>query len=320
MPPHIDQNVRGRIFKDYRTGQTCGTAKQPVSVIPVFSTAMQGLFMRFFEGKLIMNIQEEMPRFTGRPYISEPAPTLAPKTLSDLVEHVVTLFDHHTAEIASINERLDGHTPTDVMVHVGNLQHQINQMNKRLAEQDGTIAMLLARDKLREGVLPVMDHISLLEVQVFDNEWEKLTPIERNKERKARHGPWSVRLTVSVNGRRYGGKEGELNVGLYSGDEFAEQVFTGIDVPEPIRITAEAAQRSNDPDGMFGMFNRHTSGSGTPRSRDHFVVLQGHLQNAPHVQVWSYDKYATDYECRPGAGTKKGRAKWYLKCKPSLST
>jgi hypothetical protein len=275
--------------------------------------------MHFFEGKLIMDIQEEMLHSTGRTFSPELAPTPAPKSFAELVEHVVTLFDLHAVEIASINERLNRRTPTDVTVNVGNLQHQINQMNKRLAEQDGIIAMLLAKDKLHEGVLPVMDHISLLEVQVFDNEWEKLTPFERNKKRKARHAPWSVRITVSVNGRRFGGKEGELNVGLYSCDEFAEQVFKGIDIPEPIRITAEAAQQSNDPNIMFGMFNRHTSGSGTPRSRDHFVVLEGHLQNAPHVQVWSYDKYATDYECRPGAGTKSGHAKWYLKCKPSLS-
>jgi hypothetical protein len=320
MPPHIDQNVRGRISRTTARGKPAGPTKQPVSVIPVFSTVLQGLFMHFFEGKLIMNIQKEIPLSKGRPCISGSAPTPAPQAFVELVEHVVTLFDHHTAEIASINERLNRHTPTDVTVHVGNLQYQINQMNKRLAEQDGTIAMLLAKDKLREGVLPVMDHISLLEVQVFDNGWEILTPIERNKKRKARHAPWSLRLTVSVNGRRFGGKEGELNVGLYSSDEFAEQVFKGIDIPEPIRITAEAAQQSNDPNMMFGMFNRHTSGSGTPRSRDHFVVLTGHLQNAPHVQVWSYDNYATDYECRPGAGTKSGHAKWYLKCKPSLST
>jgi hypothetical protein len=106
---------------------------------------------------------------------------------------------------------------------------------------------------------------------------------------------------------------------LYTGEEFAGQVFsTGEDIPEAIRLVAEAARQANDPDVLFGMFNRQTSGAGTPRSRDHFIVLQGHLQDNPEVEVWSYGKLAKMYECRPGAGTKGGRAKWYCKCKPTL--
>jgi hypothetical protein len=198
-----------------------------------------------------------------------------------------------------------------------NLQYQITQLNKRVADQDGTIAMLSVKDKLREGVLPTMDQITLIEVQIWDNEWEKLTPKQIAAKRKARHGPWSVRLTVSVNGRRFGGSGGELNVPLFPCNEFVEQVRKGTHVPEPIRMAAECAQGVDDPNLVAGMFNRRTSGAGTPRSYDHFVILRGHLENDPRVQVWSFDQFASSYECRKSAGAKDGRSKWYLKCKPN---
>jgi hypothetical protein len=249
---------------------------------------------------------------------------IAQKTLDELVDHVVTIFDSQSAEITAINERLNGsngHTTMDerlLRVHIDNLQHQINKMDDRLTRQDETIAALLAKEKLNEGVLPEMGLLTLLEVQVFYKDFSQITAAQLKKERQARHTEWSVRVTASVGGRRFGGK-GEINVGLYSGDEFADQVFnTGEDIPEAIRLVAEAARQANDPDMLFGMFNRQTSGAGTPRSRDHFIVLQGHLQNNPEVDVWSHGKLAKMYECRPGAGTKNGHAKWYCKCKPTL--
>ena len=246
------------------------------------------------------------------------------KILGDLVDQVVTIFDAQDAEIAAIKDKLDGgngHATVDerlLMAHIANLQHRINKMDDRLARQDETIAALLAKDKLNEGVLPEMGLLTLLEVQVFYKDFSLLTPAQLKKERQARHTEWSVRVTASVGGRRFGGK-GEINVGLYNGVEFGDQVFnTGKDIPEAIRLVAEAAQRANDPDVLFGMFNRQTSGAGTPRSRDHFVVLQGHLQDNPEIEVWSYGKVAKMYECRPGAGTRNGHAKWYCKCKPTL--
>jgi hypothetical protein len=246
------------------------------------------------------------------------------KTFADLVDQVVTITDAQNAEIAAIKDKLNGgngHAAMDehlLVAHVRNLQHQINKMDDRLARQDETIAALLAKDKLTEGVLPEMGRLTLLEVQVFYKDFRLLTPAQLKRERQARHTEWSVRVTASVGGRRFGGK-GEINVGLYDGSEFAQQVLnTGNDIPEAIRLIAEAAQRANDPDVLFGMFNRQTSGAGTPRSRDHFIVLQGHLQDRPEVEVWSYGKLAKMYECRPGAGTRKGHAKWYCKCKPTL--
>jgi hypothetical protein len=62
----------------------------------------------------------------------------------------------------------------------------------------------------------------------------------------------------------------------------------------------------------FGMLRRRTSGAGSPRSADHFVVLN--IGN-PFVIVTPCNDFARDYEVRPGSGKKDTRSKWYFKCK-----
>src|SRR3954454_18184230 len=107
------------------------------------------------------------------------------------------MFDAHAAEIAAIRDKLDGgngHTTMDerlLLAHIGNLQHQINKMDDRLVRQDETIAALLAKDKLNEGVLPEMGLLTLLEVQVFYKDFSLLTPAQLRRERQARHTEWS---------------------------------------------------------------------------------------------------------------------------------
>ena len=116
-----------------------------------------------------------------------------------------------------------------------NAEHAVKYLREENEHMRKQMDFFLARDKLDEGLLPEMKSISLLEVQIWDNGWEKLNPDQVKNERSAGHGPQSARLTASINGRRFGGKA-EINVALSDGETFAAQVseFKG-DVPHELR-------------------------------------------------------------------------------------
>jgi hypothetical protein len=196
------------------------------------------------------------------------------------------------------------------------LEHRLQQDGRtqgneidRLRQQVG---FLVSREALEGGLLPaLMEHVSLIAVQVFHT--VGLTP----QQRKARHTEWSMKLEVSVGNRRV--KKG-ISVSLYPGEQFARQVFDTNDaVPQTIAKLADGVRDENDPDRLYGMLKRLTSGGGTPRKRTQFCCMRGHLLGNPTVLIEAGGVHAHCKDWRPGAGAKAGKALWYGTCKPQRS-
>jgi hypothetical protein len=171
------------------------------------------------------------------------------------------------------------------------------------------VAKLAAQDTLAQGLIPDLRDVSLLEIQIFH------TPELTRKQRQGGHTEWSLRVRVSVAGRRI---RQEVNTALYPGRVFAEQVFNAAaDIPATIEQHANEARVQ--PDVLYGMLKRLTSGAGTPRSRRHFVILSGYITDEPQVEIYVDEVCAKCTDFRPGAGSRRGHAKWYGQCKPTLS-
>jgi hypothetical protein len=202
-----------------------------------------------------------------------------------------------------------------LFTHVEHLQSQLNKRQAQIEQLERDLAFIKVKDKLSEGVLPEMQHISLLEVQVFYTDFSALTEKELRKKRQAGHTEWSLKVEASIGGRKI--RKG-VDVGLFTGQQFARQVFaSGFDperIPEAIRAVATDLQDREDDQILVGMFKRLTSGNGTPYSRDHFAVLQGHLIEEPSVEIWSQGEQAVITSFRPA----KGKGVWYLTGKPNL--
>ena len=214
-------------------------------------------------------------------------------------------------------------TDSDLAIRIDEIERSLSLRLTRVEEQSrlllgendylkAEVARLTAQDTLAQGLLPDLHHVSLLEVQIFH------TPELTKKQKQGRHTHWSLRIRVSVAGRRI---KQEVNVSLYPGPEFAEQVFgTAADIPITIEQYANEGRIANDPDVLYGMCKLLTSGSGTPRSRRHFAILRGHTYDEPEVEIFVDDISVRCTAFRPGAGRRQGHAKWYGQCKPTLST
>ena len=193
------------------------------------------------------------------------------------------------------------------------LEHRYQQDTRVLRDEiDGLrqrVGYIVSREALDGGLFPPqMEYVSLIAVQVFYK--AELT----KEQRHARHTPWSLKLEVSVSGKRI--KKG-IDVSLYSGEQFARQVLsTAGAVPPIIARMVDDVRDENDPDRLYGMLTRRTSGAGTPRERTQFCTMRGHLIGNPIVRVQVDDKSAACEHWRPGGGTKAGKALWYGSCKP----
>jgi hypothetical protein len=193
------------------------------------------------------------------------------------------------------------------------LEHRYQQDTRVLRDEiDGLrqrVGYIVSREALDGGLLPPqMEHVTMVAIQVFHK--AELT----REQRQARHTPWSLKLEVSVGGKRI--KKG-IDVSLYSGEQFARQVLsTAGAVPPIIARMVDNVRDENDPDRLYGMLARRTSGAGTPRERTQFCTMRGHLIGNPSVRVHVDDKSAVCEHWRPGGGTKAGKALWYGSCKP----
>jgi hypothetical protein len=166
------------------------------------------------------------------------------------------------------------------------------------------IAPLMAAHSAEGGLLPEPNVISLLGIQIFHK--EELTKAQR----QGRHTHWSLKLEPAINGRRV---KGGIDVSLYSGEEFANQMRSIRDLS--ISIQQHAAQTT--PDTLYGMLVHRTRGAGTPRCGTQFCVLNGHLTDAPEVEVHIDEQMIACTSFRPGKGTREGHAKWFGNCKPA---
>ena len=100
------------------------------------------------------------------------------------------------------------------------LEHRYQQDTRVLRDEiDGLrqrVGYIVSREALDGGLFPPqMEYVNLIAVQVFHK--AELT----REQRQARHTPWSLKLEVSVSGKRI--KKG-IDVSLYSGEQFARQV------------------------------------------------------------------------------------------------
>ena len=193
------------------------------------------------------------------------------------------------------------------------LEHRYQQDTRVLRDEiDGLrqrVGYIVSREALDGGLFPPeMEHVSMIAIQVFHK--AELT----KEQRQARHTPWSLKLEVSVGSKRI--KKG-IDVSLYSGEQFARQVLsTAGAIPPVIARMVDDVRDENDPDRLYGMLTRRTSGGGTPRERTQFCTMRGHLIGNPIVRVHVDDERAACEHWRPGGGTKAGKALWYGSCKP----
>ena len=193
------------------------------------------------------------------------------------------------------------------------LEHRYQQDTRVLRDEiDGLrqrVGYIVSREALDGGLFPPqMEHVTMIAIQLFHK--AELT----TEQRQARHTPWSLKLEVSVGGRRI--KKG-IDISLYSGEQFARQVLsTAGAIPPVIARMVDDVRDENDPDRLYGMLTRRTSGGGTPRERTQFCTMRGHLIGNPIVRVHVDDERAACEHWRPGGGTKAGKALWYGSCKP----
>jgi hypothetical protein len=192
--------------------------------------------------------------------------------------------------------------------HMTMMQHRFEQEMKCLRADNAAllrqVAPLLASHAAEGGLLPELAVISLLDIQIFHK------PELTRAQRQGRHTHWSLKLEPAINGRRV---KGGINVSLYSGEEFANQMRPIRDLS--ISIQRHAAQTT--PDTLYGMLVHRTRGAGTPRCGTQFCVLKGHLTDAPEVEVHIDEQMIACTSFRPGKGTREGHAKWFGSCKPA---
>jgi hypothetical protein len=226
-------------------------------------------------------------------------------TTDDLLEiasHQHNLIEQLSAEVEVLRRShmlLESRYQQDTKV----LREEIDGLRQR-------VGYMVSREALEGGLFPTqMEHVALIAIQVFHT-----TTGLTKEQRQARHTPWSLKLEVSVGAKRI--KKG-INVSLYSGEEFARQVLSmNGTIPSSIARLVDDARDENDPDRLYGMLTKRTSGGGTPRERTQFCSMRGHLLGNPTVWVFVDDGGAICKDWRPGAGTKSGKALWYGICKP----
>jgi hypothetical protein len=216
-------------------------------------------------------------------------------TLDDLmttVAHLDSTMEVQRQEISDLREEL----------------HAQRQRNDKLEHHVG---YLMAYHVLLSGLLPErMAHVSRLAIQIFHK------PMLTTKERQRRHTHWSLKIEVSIHGRRVG--KG-IDVSLYPGRVLDAQVMDAADVPPIIKAFAENMRDVEPSDALFGMLTRKSEGEGTPREHTQFCVLSGHETGTPRVQMMVDDVMAACDTWAPGKGRKEGKALLYGTTKPNLS-
>jgi hypothetical protein len=239
-------------------------------------------------------------------------------TERDILDMFTTMADRF-ADFSLAQDAILAHQDT-LFKTTAFYKERIAQMDSQLAACQQEIAHLKAEvsldDCLQRGLLPEnFAGVSLLEIQIFH------TPVLTKAQRQGRHTEWSLKLEVhGTNGRR---RKQDIDVSLYTGRQFANQVFdapTDAVIPQQIANLAEHLRDDDSGNELFGMLAEKTNRQGTPRNRQQFCVLTGHLIDKPHVYLRSHDTCIGIGQWRRAGGTKQGHALWYQSAKPTTDS
>ena len=223
---------------------------------------------------------------------------------------VIELEAHNKLdEVRSLFDRSMQDMRSTFASRIDMLEHQFEQQMKLVRAENGWLktqmSRVLADYALAQGMFPDMGAVSLLEIQVWH------TPELMTKQRQGGHTNWSLKIEVSVNGRRV---HKGIDVGLYDGATFVKKALALRDISPALEHALEAAQ--SDADGLYGMVRALTQGSGRPFCGTQFCRLRGHHIDLPQVEVCVDDRTAKCSKFGPAKGKKTGHAKWYGTCKP----